>query len=97
MIIPNEKMKDVEDFMTKLDRDMGERKVTDFRIARLRNDLKMMSRDRMSVERSKDEKRIGRFNNVFVSKLAELSSLMQKHGFTNRDDVAAMVRKIKAQ
>lgn len=97
MIIPSEKMKDVEAFMSKLDRDMGERKVTDFRIARLKNDLQAMSRDRMSVERSKDEKRIGRFNTVFISKLAELSTILQKNGFTNRDEVVAMVRKIKQQ
>jgi len=90
-------MKDVEVFMEKLDKDMGERKVTDFRIARLKNDLRMMSRDRLSVERSKDVKRIGRFNQLFISKLAQLSTLVQTHGFTNRDDVAAMVRKIKAQ
>lgn len=97
MIIPSEKMKDVEIFMEKLDKDMGERKVTDFRIARLKNDLQRMSKDRLSVERSKDTRRIGRFNVLFVSKLGELSMLIQKHGFTNRDEVAAMVRKIKAQ
>ena len=97
MIIPSEKMKDVEAFMTKLDSDMGERKVTDFRIARLKNDLRMMSRNRLSVQRSKDEKRIGRFNQLFISKLAELSKLVQTHGFTNRDEVVEMVRKIKAQ
>lgn len=90
-------MKDVEEFMKKLDKDMKERKVTDFRMARLRNDLRMMSKDRMSVQRSGDIKRIGQFNRLFVSKLSELSKLMQTHGNTSRDDAAKMVREIKAQ
>ena len=90
-------MKSVEEFMMKLDKEMRERKVTDFRMARLQNELRMMSKDRMSVQRSGNVKRIALFNRLFVSKLAELSKLMQTHGFTNRDDAANMVRQIKAQ
>lgn len=97
MLVSNQKMKNAEEFMNKLDNDMRERKVTDFRMARIRRDLRMMSQDRMSVERSKDEKRISNFNKLFISKLAELSRLVQTHGFTNRDEVAEIVRKIKAQ
>lgn len=97
MLVSSKKMKDVEAFMQKLDEDMRERKVTDFRIARLRRDIRMMSRDRESVERSKNTKRIGLFNKLFISKLAELSRLMQTHGFTNRDEIAEMVRRAKAQ
>lgn len=97
MIVANKKMKNVEEFMKKLDNDVRERKVTDSRMARLQNEIRIMSRDRMSVQRSGNKQRIERFNNLFVSKLAELSKIMQTHGFTNRDEVARMVRKIKAQ
>lgn len=90
-------MKNVEEFMDKLDKDMRERKVTDFRMARLQNELRTMSRDRMSVQRSGDTKRIAVFNRLFVSKIAELSTIMQTHGFTSRDESAQMVREIKAK
>ena len=97
MLIPNKKTKDVEEFMKKLDKDVRERKATDSRMARLQNEIRIMSRDRMSVQRSGNMQRIERFNNLFVSKLAELSRIMQTNGHTNRDDIARMVRKIKAQ
>lgn len=97
MIVANKKMNDVEEFMKKLDNDVRERKVTDFRMARLQNEIRQMSRDRMSVQRSGNKQRIERFNNSFISKLAELSTILQTHGFSNRDEVAKMVRKIKAQ
>lgn len=97
MIVANKKMKDVEEFMKKLDNDVRERKVTDFRMARLQNEIRQMSRDRMSVQRSGNTQRIERFNNLFIFKLAELSKLLQTHGFSNRDEIATMVRKIKAQ
>lgn len=97
MIVANKKMNDVEEFMKKLDNDVRERKVTDFRMARLQNEIRQMSRDRMSVQRSGNKQRIERFNNLFISKLAELSTILQTHGFSNRDEVAKMVRKIKAQ
>lgn len=97
MLIPNNKTKDVEEFMKKLDNDVRERKVTDFRMARLQNEIRIMSRDRMSVQRSGNTQRIERFNKSFISKLAELSKLLQTHGFSNRDEIATMVRKIKAQ
>lgn len=97
MLVSNQKMEEVKEFMQKLDDDMKNRKVKDFRITRLQNDIRMMSRDRMSVERSKDDKRISKFNKLFISKLAELSTLMQTTGFSNRDEVARIVRKIKAQ
>ena len=97
MLVSNQKLKNAEEFMNKLDKDMRERKVTDFRMARIKRDLRLMSQDRMSVERSRDEKRISKFNKLFISKLAELSRLVQTHGFTSRDEVAEIVRKIKAQ
>ena len=97
MIVANKKMNDVEEFMKKLENDVRERKVTDTRMARLQNEIRIMSRDRMSVQRSGNKQRIERFNNLFVSKLAELSRIMQTNGHTNRDDIARMVRKIKAQ
>lgn len=97
MLISNEKMKNVDEFMKKLDDDMRERKLTDFRMTRIRLQLKAMSRDRESIERSKDEQRIGRFNKLFIANLAELSKLMQTHGFSNRDEIADLVRKAKAQ
>lgn len=97
MIVSNKKMKDVEEFMQKLDNDMRERKVTDFRIARLKKDIMMMSRDRESVQRSRNILRIGRFNQYFVAKLGELSKLLQTTGHSDRDEVARIVRKIKAQ
>jgi hypothetical protein len=97
MLVTNQKMKDVEDFMKKLDNDVRERKVTDFRMARLQNEIRIMSKDRMSVQRSGNMQRIERFNNLFVSKLSELSKIMQTNGFTNRDEIAKMVRRIKSQ
>jgi len=97
MIVPSQKMKDVDDFMKKLDKEVKERKVIDFRMAHLQNDLRRMSRDRMSVERSGDVNRIGTFNRLFIAKLAELSRIMQTHGFSSRDEAAQMVREIKAQ
>jgi len=97
MIIDNQKLKDVEAFMSKLNNDMRERNITDFRIIKLRTDLKRMAIHRESIQRSKDEKRIGKFNNLFVAKLGELSKLMQTHGFSKRDDAAELVRKMKAQ
>jgi len=97
MLVANKKMNDVEEFMKKLDNDMRERKVTDFRMAKLQNEIRSMSRDRMSVQRSGNTQRIERFNNLFISKLAELSRILQTHGFSNRDEVAKMVRRIKAQ
>lgn len=96
MIIDNQKLKDVEEFMQKLNNDMRERNITDFRIIKLRTDIKRMAIHRESIQRSKDEKRIGKFNNLFVAKLGELSKLMQTHGFSNRDDAAELVRKMKA-
>jgi hypothetical protein len=95
MIVTNEKMKDVEEFMRKLEGEMKERNEKDYRMIRLKNDLKIMSRDRESVERSKDEKRIGKFNTLFIAKLAELSRLVQTTGQSNRDDVAKIVRAAK--
>ena len=97
MIIPNEKMKNAEEFMQKLESDLKDRQVTDYRIIRLRSEIRKMSHDRESVERSKDEKRIGKFNNLFISKLGELSRLVQTTGRTNRDDVAKIVREVKAK
>lgn len=97
MLVSNQKMKEVENMMNKLDNDMRSRKVTDFRIARLRNELRMMAKDRESVERSKNEQRISKFNKLFISKIAELSKLMQTTGFSSRDDAAELVRQIKAQ
>ena len=97
MLVSNKKMQDVEAFMQKLDSDMKSRNVSDLRMARLRNELRAMARDRMSIERSKDQRKIALFNNQFISKIAELSKLVQTHGFTNRDEVATMVRKVKAQ
>ena len=90
-------MQDVEAFMTKLNSDMRERKATDFRMVRLQNDIRRMAKDRMSVERSGDTKRIGEFNRLFISKLSELSRIVQTNGFSNRDEVASIVRRIKAQ
>jgi hypothetical protein len=83
--------------MTKLNGQMRERKITDFRIIKLRTDLKAMAVHRESIQRSKDIKRIDKFNKLFVSKLGELSKLMQMHGFSNRDDAAELVRKMKAK
>jgi hypothetical protein len=97
MIVPNKKLEDAEEFMRKLDIDMKERRDVDFRIVRLRNQLKTMSHARESVQRSKNIERIGRFNNLFIAKIAELSKIMQTHGFSNRDDAAEIVRKAKAQ
>ncbi len=97
MLVENEKMKNAEEFMRKLESDLKERSVTDYRIIRLRSDIRRMAHDRESVERSKDENRIGKFNKLFISKLGELSRLMQTTGFTKRDDVVDMVRKIKAK
>lgn len=90
-------MQNAVEFMKKLDGDMKERQVTDFRIIRLRDDLQRMSRDRESVERSKNEERIKTFNNQFIAKLGELSRIMQTTGFTKRDDVVQTVREVKAK
>jgi hypothetical protein len=97
MIVPNQKMKNAVEFMQKLESDMKERQVTDYRIIRLRTDLRRMSADRESVERSKNEERIVKFNNIFIAKLGELSRIMQTTGFTKRDDVVQTVREVKAK
>ncbi len=97
MLVENEKMKNAEEFMQKLESDMKDRQVTDYRMIRLRSEIRRMSHDRESVERSKDEKRIEKFNNAFISKLAELSRLVQTTGRTNRDEVAKIVREVKAK
>ena len=90
-------MKNAVEFMQKLESDMKERQVTDYRIIRLRTDLRRMSADRESVERSKNEERIVKFNNIFIAKLGELSRIMQTTGFTKRDDVVQTVREVKAK
>lgn len=97
MIVPNQKMKNAQEFMQKLESDLKERNVTDYRIIRLKTDLQRMSRDRESVERSKNEERISTFNKQFIAKLAELSRIMQTTGFTKRDDVVQTVREAKAK
>jgi hypothetical protein len=97
MLVENEKMKNAEEFMQKLESDMKDREIKDYRIIRLRTDLRRMAHDRESVERSKDENRIGKFNNQFISKLGELSRLVQTTGRANRDDVAKIVREVKAK
>jgi hypothetical protein len=97
MIVPNQKMQNAVEFMSKLESDMKERQVTDYRIIRLRTDLRRMSADRESVERSKNEERIVKFNNIFIAKLGELSRIMQTTGFTKRDDVVQTVREVKAK
>jgi hypothetical protein len=97
MLVENDKMKNADEFMAKLESDLKERSITDYRIIRLRTDLRRMSHDRESVERSKDEKRIEKFNNAFIARLGELSKLMQTTGRTNRDDVAKIVREVKAK
>ena len=97
MIVNSQKKKNLEEFMSKLDSDMKERNIVDSRVATLKKELRSMSRDRESVQRSKNENRIGNFNKLFIAKLSELSRIMQTHGFSNRDEVAGIVRKIKAQ
>ena len=97
MIIDDTKSKYLEEFMAKLDSDVKERKITDGRATLLRAELRAMSKDRESVQRSKDERRIGRFNKLFIHKLGELSRILQTHGHSNPDEVAEIVRKIKAQ
>ena len=97
MIIDDKKSKDLETFMEKLDIDLRERKITDGRANLLRAQLRAMAKDRESVQRSQDERRIGRFNKIFIHKLGELSRILQTHGHSNRDEVAEIVRKIKAQ
>lgn len=97
MLIDDQKSKEVEKFMNKLNEEIRERNITDFRIVKLRSELKKMSMFRESVQRSKDEKRIGNFNNMFISKLGELSRILQTHGFSKRDDAAELVRKIKSK
>ena len=97
MIIDDKKSKDLEAFMEKLDIDLRERKITDGRANLLRAQLRAMAKDRESVQRSQDERRIGRFNKIFIHKLGELSRILQTHGHSNRDEVAEIVRKIKAQ
>lgn len=88
-------MKDVEAFMQKLGVDMDSRKQTDFRIARIKREIRMMSLHRESIERSRDEQKIGEFNRRFISRLAELSRIMQTTGFSDRDEAARIVREIK--
>jgi hypothetical protein len=97
MLVTNDKMKNADEFMAKLESDMKAVQITDYRIIRLRTDIRRMSHDRESVERSKDEKRIEKFNNLFISKLGELSRLVQTTGRTNRDDVAKIVREVKSK
>lgn len=97
MIIDDKKSKDLEAFMAKLDGDVRERNITDGRVTLLRAQLRGMAKDRESVQRSQDERRIGQFNKLFIHKLGELSRILQTHGFANRDEVADIVRKIKAQ
>lgn len=97
MLVENEKMKNADEFMAKLESDMKGRQMTDYRMIRLRSEIKRMSHDRESVERSKDEKRIGKFNNLFIAKIGELSRLVQTTGRTNRDEVAKIVREVKAK
>jgi hypothetical protein len=97
MIVPNQKMKNAQEFMQKLESDLKGREITDYRIIRLKTDLQRMSRDRESVERSKNEERISTFNKQFIAKLAELSRIMQTTGFTKRDDVVQTVREAKAK
>ena len=97
MIVPNQKMENAKEFMQKLESDLKRRQVTDYRIIRLKTDLQRMSRDRESVERSKNEERISTFNKQFIAKLAELSRIMQTTGFTKRDDVVQTVREAKAK
>ncbi len=90
-------MDEVKQFMRKLEDDKTARAKDDFRVAKLKNDIKRMSYDRMSVERSGNLQRIKKFNILFVSKLSELSQLLQKNGNSNREDIARLVRNIKAQ
>ena len=97
MIIDDAKSKDLEAFMAKLDSDVRARNITDGRATLLRAQLRAMAKDRESVQRSKDERRIGQFNKLFIHKLGELSRILQTHGHSNRDEVAEIVRKIKAQ
>ena len=97
MLVENEKMKNADEFMAKLESDMKGRQITDYRMIRLRTELRRMSHDRESIERSKDEKRIGKFNNLFIAKIGELSTLVQTTGRTNRDDVAKIVREVKSK
>lgn len=95
MLINDKKLKELNKLLNDIDNVKEERIETDKRIAKIRIDLQRMSRERMSIERSKNENRIGHFNKKFIKLLSEISRLTQTTGTTCRDKVAQIVREIK--
>ena len=95
MLVNDKKLKEFNDLIETIENDKNQRNYKYNRISHLKNKLQKMSRERMSVERSADEKRIGEFNRLFFQSLTELSRLVQTTGNVNRDKVAQLVREIK--
>jgi predicted translin family RNA/ssDNA-binding protein len=95
MIIPNEQMEEVASVMRDLEDKMRKSNKKDHRIARIKNELRHMSKMRMTIQRRGNFSQIAKFNKQFSSRLVELSGLLREHGGANRDDVARLIRNSK--
>lgn len=97
MLIVNEKTKRVNAFMDKVENERQERHKRAQEDAKLAGELRQMSREGDSVNRTNRIRNVRDFNTKFIGKLARLSKIRQTTGTMSRDDAARIVREIKAQ
>lgn len=91
MIIHDQQLKDVEETMQSIERGVRRDAKKTSEIVRLENEIRAMSRDAKSVERSGDTSRIQRFNKMYIDKLGRLSRLRQTSGSSKREDIAFLI------
>jgi len=97
MIINDQNFKSLNDLLENIEIEKFKDEKQRMRIEAVRIKLQQLSREGGSVKRSGNEKRIAEFNRIFIKSLAELSRITQTTGNANRDEVAKIVRSIKAQ
>lgn len=95
MILTNKKTEDLDQFMVDLKKNVQKRREVDSRMESIKREIRMLSKHRESIERSRDTRKIGIFNKRYIALLAELSMLIQKNGTSNRDEAAKIIQEIK--
>jgi len=95
MLILSDKTKSLHRVMDKVERDVEERRRKEYQDAKLSRELRRMSRESDSIQRTGDKRKIRSFNKKYVSHLKDLSLNRQARGNTNRDEVVKQVKEWK--
>jgi hypothetical protein len=97
MLINDQTLQQLNSVLDKIELDKNETDENNKKIARIKFEIRAMSKHSKSIQRSGNEKRIGEFNIKFIKALSELSRLIQTTGQSNRDEAVRLVKEIKSK